>query len=790
MPLASQTFVTKSSSFHLLRPGRTLACLFAIVFLWVAAPAFGVTIAGKVFHDRNGNGMFDPREPGLARVAVSDGHQVVVTSKNGYYELATEAGRLVFVSLPTGYRSAHNFYVRVESQTSVSFPLVAWPESRKNAVRFVQITDTHVTDSAETGRTFGEDIAEINSLAPAAVFALATGDLVNIGRKTNEYEGYLRGIAHFEIPLFNLPGNHDAKTEEGLAHYHHYLGPDYYSFNVGKCHFVMLNSMRFNEEIQKQWIAQDLAAAPKGVTRIFAFHFLPTQKQIEYLAKLGAAAVLSGHWHGNRVRESQGVLDINTPPLRFGGIDRHPRSFRIVDVNRGKLDVELRLGGFKQHCVVVSPCGTVRSEAREIPVVVNTYDSRYEIEDVYCEIARRHVPLKQASPWTWIGAIKAKGLVGPQSLTAHVRAKDGEEWTQVTEFNVQPTESRASAGTSLPLKWVAPTGGFIGISSPRAGRNCIAVGVDDKGDLKNCGVAAFDRNGKKLWHFKTDSGIKNNIAAANGRLFATSVAGWLYALNESSGKLLWKAELDRKRERWEVAATTAADGVVYVGRHSYIAAFDEKTGKRLWEASEGKSDWWPSSYTIPTVFDGKLLLFTRQEAVALNASTGQRAWKAEGQFNGCLATNGIAYTLRNDSLAALSLTDGTVLWSRTNQVGDTASVPAMSSDKIVVGTAKGDITAFSEQDGLILWTFETGSSLSSLQPYKRGERDVNSSPAIFGDKVFAGASDGVVYAVSLASGEKVGSYQLGVPIASSPLIHDGTLYIGGYDGNLYAFKVD
>jgi outer membrane protein assembly factor BamB len=313
--------------------------------------------------------------------------------------------------------------------------------------------------------------------------------------------------------------------------------------------------------------------------------------------------------------------------------------------------------------------------------------------------------------------------------------------------------------------------------------------VDDKGDLKHCGVAAFDVTGKKLWHFKTDSGIKNNIAAANGRFFATSVAGWLYALDESSGKLLWKAELDRERERWEVAATTAADGAVYVGRRSYIAAFDEKTGKTLWEASEGKNDWWPSSYTIPTVCEDKLLLHSDQGAVALDTATGRRVWKADGKFNGCLAANGVIYTLKNGSLTGLSPTNGMELWSRTAKIGDTASVPAISGDKIVVGTATGEILALSGNDGVVLWTFETSPSLSSLQPYKRGERDVNSSPAIHGDKVFTGASDGVVYALSLATGEKMGCHQLGVPIASSPLIHDGILYIGGYDGNLYAFEV-
>ena len=87
------------------------------------------------------------------------------------------------------------------------------------------------------------------------------------------------------------------------------------------------------------------------------------------------------------------------------------------------------------------------------------------------------------------------------------------------------------------------------------------------------------------------------------------------------------------------------------------------------------------------------------------------------------------------------------------------------------------------------WTFQTGPSLSGLQPYRRGSSDANSSPAIADGKVYVGASDGVLYALSLATGEKLDSYDIGSPIASSPLVYGERLYVGAYDGNLYAFDM-
>ena len=74
---------------------------------------------------------------------------------------------------------------------------------------------------------------------------IATGDLVNNGKNTFEFENYVRAMAGFRMPLFNVPGNHDAKGS--MPHYHRYLGPDHYSFNVGDGHFVMLNCLNFDE---------------------------------------------------------------------------------------------------------------------------------------------------------------------------------------------------------------------------------------------------------------------------------------------------------------------------------------------------------------------------------------------------------------------------------------------------------------------------------------------------------------------------------------------------------------
>lgn len=760
--------------------------LIGLAAILTVSHVFAAIVSGKVFLDQNNDGVMNRGETPIAGAAVSDGRQVVVTSSSGEYRLETDPGTIVFISLPRGCRAADSFYERIESDRIRDFPMRPWIASRTENVRFVQITDIHITNSS-TVRTFVEDLDEINSLDPEPAFILATGDLVNDGKRLSEYENYVRAAKTSRLPIFNLPGNHDAITEESMANYRRFLGPDHYSFNMGGCHFVVVNCMAF-DDAQKAWIAKDLAAAPKGSRRVFAMHYLPTQGQMDYFSSVGAAVVLSGHWHGDRAREHRGVLDLNTPPLRFGGIDRTARGFRIVDMVDGEVTSELRFGGFKHHAVVVSPSGACSTRNGKIQIVVNAYDSRRQATSVVCSVGKRRVSLRQASAWSWFGEMTAsEEFAAPQKLIAEIRDSSGDLWTVEARFQVG--DRLRSDHPVLRLAGIAPTGGFVALSSPKTQGDLVAIGVNDTGDLKNCGVRAYGKDLSAKWRFRTDSAIKNEAAVSENGVYATSIGGRLYGLDRNTGKQLWWVDLDPERERWEISATTVHNGMIYVGGSSYVAAVEEELGLPMWSATLAKSDWWPSCYVTPTVEEGRVLLMTRGGAHALDARNGEPVWSTEGRFNGCAVYGGIIYTIRDGVPATVDLASGSVIWSGEDEVGDTSSAPEVSGDRMVVGTADGRVCAYSTKDGALIWSFQTGPSLSSLQPYRRGLSDVNSSPSIEDGKVYAGSSDGVLYVLSLDTGAKLDSYNIGSPIASSLLVDGCRLYFGAYDGSLYAFDL-
>ena len=784
--------------------------LVGIAFLLAAIPALGLSVSGQVFFDRNGDGSFAAGDSPLERVAVSDGREVVLTDASGSYRLETEAGRIVFVSLPSGYLPAKSFYAVAKEGESIDFPTADWPESRSEAVRFVQITDIHITNE-DTVNTFNEDTDEINALDPKTTFVIATGDLVNQGAKLEEYQNYVKAISRFKAPFFSVIGNHDlCGGTDRLKNYRDFLGPDYYSFNVGDCHFVAMNCMDFDaNDIQKNWIEKDLAAAPKGYHRIFAQHFLPTRPQLEYLAGLGGSAILSGHWHGNRVWESFGILDVNTPPLRFGGIDRNGRGFRIMEMKNGKPTSEMRLAGFRERATVVSPAGPVFAPKGKVRVIVNAYDTRAKVAQVECQVGEEKLLLKPAGEWSWVGDMKVSTQSGtPKKLVARVTDTRGQTWLAESSFSVEKDIAKVVLGGNwsqfhgdhqhlgvaddhvhppLKLAWTAHTGGVIGISSPVVSDSSVVIGISDVGDLKGCGIAAYDaRSGSQRWRFKADSAIKNSVALADGRVFAISVAGYLYALDAGNGNLLWKQGLKRKNERWEVAAPVVSDGVVYAGGTTYLAAYDMK-GERLWDVELKGNDWWPSCYIVPIVLGDRVIITSRVGAYALDRKTGETLWSLDGNYRGCSAVGPYIYAIRNNLATAIDPADKRVVWEGTEKLGDSGSAPAVAGGTMVVGDADGRVCAFSTRTCKLLWTYQTGTSVSSLQPYKRNESDVNSSPAISGDTVYVGASDGCLYALSLKTGEKLWSHNVGVPIASSPAICGNAVYVGAYDGNVYAF---
>ncbi len=247
-------------------------------------------VTGVVYDDANANGRRDPGEKGLAGVVVSDGVSVVVTGSDGAYRLDA-AGRNVFVVTPGDRKSTSPWYQSVSP--SIDFALGPSPVPKE--WRFAHLSDTHV-EAANVDR-MRRAVALAQTRAPE--FAIVTGDLNKDMLRVDEptararLDLYASEAAKAPMPIRSVPGNHDIfgierhlslvpKTNPvyGKVLYELTLGPRYYSFDRGRIHFVMLDTLGIDdlwyygllEDDELAWLRKDLEHVSPGTTVVTAGH--------------------------------------------------------------------------------------------------------------------------------------------------------------------------------------------------------------------------------------------------------------------------------------------------------------------------------------------------------------------------------------------------------------------------------------------------------------------------------------------------------------------------------------
>ncbi len=269
----------------------------------VAASTPPADVTGTVFVDANSNGVRDPGETGLAGIAVSNQDTVVTTDQNGAFRITGRGTGIVFVSTPDGYRAVGQFWRALDGGAPIAFPLAKLAPS--DGLTFVHASDTHISPaSVQRTRRLG---ALVDSIHPDLL--IITGDLVRDALRVGEaeatsyYELFARETKAFRAPVFTVPGNHENFGIErdtshvsvthplyGRGMYHHYFGPDYYSFTRGGVHFVGLNTVDIDDQhyyghvdsLQLAWLARDLALVPPSMPVVTFDHipFFSTFEQI------------------------------------------------------------------------------------------------------------------------------------------------------------------------------------------------------------------------------------------------------------------------------------------------------------------------------------------------------------------------------------------------------------------------------------------------------------------------------------------------------------------------------
>ena len=287
----------------------------------------------------------------VAGAVVSDGEFCVQTNEEGYYEIKSNlsTARFVTISTPADYKfsfrkSVPQNFLRIPRHAKAVEANFVLEKREKSTEKYtvVMIGDPQIkgykVDSAAyklRNSVYPDIVAlkEKKAESEGEFFAINLGDLV-FNDMAKLYD-YVDVISDSNVPMFHAIGNHDhdqttfRETKLGLMHFEEYLTPSYYSFNVGKIHYVIVNDISFSRKLHKEkyrlgleywhykWLERDLKFVPKDHTIVICGHAqlfrtfggkgkdVDSKKHLSYarysklLSQYARVYSWSGHYHYN-----------------------------------------------------------------------------------------------------------------------------------------------------------------------------------------------------------------------------------------------------------------------------------------------------------------------------------------------------------------------------------------------------------------------------------------------------------------------------------------------------------
>ncbi|MCE1245400.1 MAG: PQQ-binding-like beta-propeller repeat protein [Firmicutes bacterium] len=208
-----------------------------------------------------------------------------------------------------------------------------------------------------------------------------------------------------------------------------------------------------------------------------------------------------------------------------------------------------------------------------------------------------------------------------------------------------------------------------------------------------------------------------------------------YAEGVSDPVLLWKF---KGRHEFMSSPSVSSDGNVIIGSHDGCI------------------------YTIQPVGKGQALIKTHESVVSSPLVTQKfiAAGSMDGFFYVFEPTGGIIF--------------------KSDMEDWICSSPVLTENgNIIISGRKGILRCFSP-DGSVLWNTPVGT----------GDYEIQSSPAVFNDRIFIGSGDGNIYSVK-TDGSITGKFETGSPVYASPAVDEsGNIYIGNSAGDFFCLDQD
>lgn len=252
---------------------------------------------------------------GVENVVVSDGAEVTVTNEKGIYQLkSAKKWGYVFISVPSGYEVPSvgvlpQFHRALKNSADVveraDFKLEK--VDGQDSYKIFMLGDMHLANRTGDLGQFAQFTSDLTDYMTRhkgeKMYALTLGDMTwDLFWYSNSYyfPQYLNTVNSQikNLQIFHTMGNHDNDFQtrsdyDAAVKYVDQICPTYYSFNIGKVHYVVMddidcssydgtesrNYVKSLSAEQLDWLAKDLSHVAKTTPVVVAMHaqvFYPT----------------------------------------------------------------------------------------------------------------------------------------------------------------------------------------------------------------------------------------------------------------------------------------------------------------------------------------------------------------------------------------------------------------------------------------------------------------------------------------------------------------------------------
>lgn len=556
---------------------------------------------------------------------------------------------------------------------------------------FAILSDLHLSETEPNNtEDVQQIIADINANKQLA-FVLVNGDLTDRG-DTKSLQLAKKLLSELKIPYYVVPGNHDTRiSESGASDFTRLFGDTHFRLFFNGYLFLGINSgpMLQLEDghvspQELQWLSHQLKQAGRKQP-VYIFTHYPLKKgdcdnwdAVTDLARgYNLQGIFSGHYHRNGVLSYDGIPGIV-----------------VRSTQRGTDSI----GGY----TICSMSDSLYIGEKRINAKLQSWQALPLEKKVYTEGDRKNFPrpnfdinktYKQVKTvWKKQIDVEIDGaptcneqhlFFGDAKGTMHAMTTD--KGKLVWQFKTlgaiygQPALSDQKLvfgscdrniycvnSTDGKLLWKFATAQAV-VASPVIENNIVYIGCSD-GQFR-----AIDLNsGKLLWAYKDVKNYVQTKAVISGdKLFFSAWDDNLYALNKTTGTLLWKWESNthKFKHRPAAVAPVVANNRVFVTNNEHtFTAIDLETGKMLWETKQHAF-----IHANGASNDGKTVFARCAKdsvlAIDATANTYSERWITDANYGSDLLAsviteqdNQVVFATKNGLICCVNAQTGNLLW--------------------------------------------------------------------------------------------------------------------------------